>query len=295
MASKPKIFVVSHMDVDGVVSYMVLKWYFGRDLDVMFTTPQKFGDEFALWSKENFDKYDKIFILDLDVSENQELVDFDKVVVVDHHTTNDADYKNAKTKIEECTSAARLAYQMFSKLPNANFTRAQKALIAMADDYDSYTLKIPQSKELNILLFESQRKPFNFIEDFKDGYVGFNETQKNTITLHKRKLHKILDELKTFHNNIKIQDKLRHVVAGFASECINEVAEYLIKTYEADLAIVVNLSSGHVSFRKDNDKNEDLDVSKVAQTLCEGGGRAETAGGTITEAFQHFTKRLVPM
>ena len=293
---KNNIFIFTHLDLDGVVSYLILKWYYKQHIPVKFTTPNKFREDFEFWAKDNLNKYNKIFILDMDVSESQDLIDYNHIMVFDHHSSHTAKYKNAKGSVATCSSNAKLIYNIFSRLPNAKFTKAQKKLIALADDYDSYTLKVPESYELNILLFESQNKPFNFIRDFEEGLVEFSPLQQNIITLHKRKLKRTIEELSgIYHNTLKIQGKDRHVVGTFATVCINEIADFLVKTYDADLAFVVNMSSGdngHISFRKG--KASDLDVSKVAQILCEGGGRADTAGGQMSEKFQQFTKLLTP-
>lgn len=275
---------------------MVVKWYYGRHIPVKFTSPSDFHEDFSKWSKENFEAYDRIYILDMDITGSQDLVDFEKVVIIDHHTTTHvAKYKHAKTAVTESPSAALLAYKIFSKLPGASFTKEQKTMVVLANDYDSYTLKVPQSYELNVILFESQNKPFNFIHDFENGFHGFTHLQRNIITLHKRKLSKAIQELKPFHGVVPIQGKERHVVGGFASECINEIAAYMFDNYKADVSFVVNPKSGHVSFRCSDAKERSLDVGKLAQTLCEGGGRAETAGGNMTEKFMFFTKLLTPI
>lgn len=289
-----KVFVWSHLDLDGVVSYLVVRWFYGFSVPVIFTTPLDFRNEFAAWSKENFDKYDRIYILDMDVTSSQDLVDFDKVCILDHHVaSHTAQYKKAKAGVKVCTSAAKLAYMVFSKMSGANFTKAQRTLIAMADDYDSYSLQSPLSDDLNTLLFESQHKPFDFIEDFKDGFTGFNQIQRNIITLYKRKLKKILDEIQVYHQMLLVQGKTRNVVGAFATDCINEVARKLSEQYNGELVFVVNLKTNRVSWRRRNDS--DVDVSKLANILCEGGGREETAGGQLTQKFIEFTKTLVPV
>lgn len=296
MAAKQKIFVFSHYDLDGVVSYMVVKWFYGRHIPVKFTSPQDFRKDFIAWSKEHFEDYDRVYILDMDVSGCEDLIDYSKFVIIDHHTTtHTTEYKNAKAAVKVCPSAALLTYKVFSKLPGANYTKEQKAMVVLANDYDSYTLEIPQSYELNVVLFESQNKPFNFMEDFKDGFNGFNNLQKNIVTLHKRKLSKLIRELIPFHGQVKIQEKERHVVGVFASECINEIAQYIFDRYNADIAFVVNVKSNHVSFRCGDAKDRNLDVGTLAKTLCGGGGRAETAGGAITDKFMAFTKLLQPL
>ncbi len=292
-----KIFVWSHFDLDGVVSYMVLKWVFKTNkLPCKFTSPSRFREDFEPWIKENADQYDKIFILDLDISKCQDLVDLPNISIYDHHATHIAKYANAKGGMQECSSASKLVYKIFSALPGVTFTDAQKKLILFADDYDSYTLKFPQSYQLNVLLFESQNKPFNFIEDFKNGFTQFNSMQSNVLILHEKKFKNILDNLPgTFIGTIKIQGKERKIVGTFADSCINEVADYISKKHNSDASFVVNLKSNHVSFRKHLNNVNDLDVSKIAATLCEGGGHKDTAGGILTEKFQEFTKLLTPI
>ena len=72
----------------------------------------------------------------------------------------------------------------------------------------------------------------------------------------------------------------------------NEICEYLLKEKGADIAFFVNPDASHVSFRKN--KSCDVDVSKLAAKLCEGGGHEYAAGGKITETFMNFTKLLTP-
>src|SRR4051794_27409635 len=117
-----KIHVFSHLDLDGVVSYMILKWFFKKSIPATFTTANRFREDYEKFiSNGKFDKVDKVFILDLDVSNCAELVDNEKVSIYDHHSTNSVKYTKAKGGVKNCSSAAKLLFQVFSKLPGSTF------------------------------------------------------------------------------------------------------------------------------------------------------------------------------
>ena len=72
--SNQKIQVITHTDLDGCVSYLVLCWLYGKKLDIIGTTPAKL--------EQDFDKlvasgktWDKLYFLDLDVSKIGEKID----------------------------------------------------------------------------------------------------------------------------------------------------------------------------------------------------------------------------
>ena len=56
---------------------------------------------------------------------------------------------------------------------------------------------------------------------------------------------------------------------------------------------MVNLDIKVVSFRKS--RGVDIDLGKLAEKLCEGGGSHNLAGGKLTETFANWTKTLSPI
>ena len=126
-------------------------------------------------------------------------------------------------------------------------------------------------------------------EEFNDGFSNFNDNQLKIIDFYKNKIDKIIKESDFYVGDFKIQGIFRKVIATFADTCINEVAAELTKMgYE--IAIVVNTKSQKVNFRKNHLSN--VDLSKLAKALSDGGGYKNTAGGLLTEKFMNFTKLL---
>jgi oligoribonuclease NrnB/cAMP/cGMP phosphodiesterase (DHH superfamily) len=71
---------------------------------------------------------------------------------------------------------------------------------------------------------------------------------------------------------------------------INDICDHLLKTYNSDIVFFVNTNSSHVSFRKKKTCN--VNLAKLAEFLCGGGGHEYAAGGKITEKFMNFSKQL---
>lgn len=298
-----KYFIITDSDLDGICSYITLSWFLTGKTNIPFkqTTVSRFRQDITEWLKsDSFSNYDKVFILDMDISDVASLVDYPNVVVIDHHKThvpNIGKYTKAKTIIKEYTSATKLVYSHFKSL--RQLTREQSILIALADDYDCYALKVPQSYDLHIVYQQTQNsseqtKSEKFIESFGEGFKGFSQQQATIVKLHKAKVKSIIDGLQIFAGKLQIQGELVNVCSTLSERAINEVADYLLRTLKADIAIVVNPASSHVSFRRLS-SDVKVDVSRMAESLCAGGGHEYAAGGQITDDFMEFTTWLKPI
>ncbi len=92
---------------------------------------------------------------------------------------------------------------------------------------------------------------------------------------------------------VEVQGKKILIMATSAKKHINEVADVLLKKYGACIAIVVNTSSEHVSFRRSTSCNNInlLDfIDKIVPGV--GGGHEYAAGCPINDDFMAFTKCL---
>jgi len=293
-----KSFIFTDMDLDGAMSYLMMEWAIGKPVPYISTRVSDFRQSFANWIKKgNLKKYDTVYILDLDVSsECLEIVDKPNVVIIDHHDShvrNKGKYKKAKTFIESDTSCAKLIYKLLQP-KYADLSKEQRLLVLMVDDYDSYKLKVTGSHELNLLFWNYQGdKLIKFVNDFRDGYHGFTDDQQSIVEFYKTKIVNITSNLELFEAHIPMGSKSRRVIATFATSCINDVADYIIKSYSADIGIVVNPQSQKVSFRKN--KICDVDLSVVAKTIADGGGHKYAAGGMLGDKFATFSKLLTPI
>jgi oligoribonuclease NrnB/cAMP/cGMP phosphodiesterase (DHH superfamily) len=164
----------------------------------------------------------------------------------------------------------------------------------LVDDYDSYKLNLKGSHELNLLFWNYQGdRVQKFVSDFKSGFSGFTDKQNKVIRFYKQGIQQTLSALDIFVADLPIGGKKYKTVSTFASKYINDVAHHIINTTDADIGLVVNLQTKKVSFRKN--KNIDLDISKLARTVANGGGHKYAAGGSLTETFMSLSKLFKPL
>jgi nanoRNase/pAp phosphatase (c-di-AMP/oligoRNAs hydrolase) len=295
-----KCIVFSDCDLDGIGSYLVFRWFTGmKNLEHEICSQSNFRKTFSAWSMKNkIEDYDKVYIFDLDVSQdNLDLVDHKNVSIIDHHDThvqNKDKYKKATTILTEYTSCCKLLYDLLrKKYINKTLTDHQKLLILMVDDYDSYKLQIKGSYELNIILWNyvGQRAE-QFTRDFGNGFMGFNQYQLNMIALNKKKVTRILSELQIFKGKLPLNGKNYNLYATMASESLNEVAHHIIEKHDCDIILVMNMNTKRVSFRMNKDTCPEVDLGKLASSIAEGGGHPYSAGGKLTEKVMTLTKLL---
>lgn len=289
-----KIQVFTHLDLDGVVSYLVLCWLYGKKLDVVGTTPIKL--------EQDYDKlvasgktWDKLYFLDLDVSKIGEKIDQKSTVILDHHKTNLYQFKNAIARIYNETSCAKLIYDTFFKDVSKTITPAQKTLIALADDWDSNTKATPLSESLNIVYHSMSNKFNSFVEDYYEGFKPFDKFKENTILLYKKHRKEYIDTLNLFFGNVEFEgQKDVKVGAVFCNKFVQECCDWLFKKYGVDIAIAVLIDQKRIAVRRSS-TNTTIDVSKFVQRIASGGGHEAAAGGNLTDEFIEFTKMLKPL
>lgn len=289
-----KIQVITHTDLDGVCSYLVLCWLYGKRLDVIGTTPMKL--------EQDYDKliasgktWDKLYFLDLDVSKIGEKIDQKSTVILDHHKTNLYQFKNAIARIYNETSCAKLIYDTFFKVAGKTITSAQKTLIALADDWDSATKATPLSESLNIVYHSMSDKFNSFVEDYYDGFKPFDKFKENTILLYKKHRKEYIDTLNPFFGTIEFEgQKNVKVGAVFCNKFVQECCDWLFKKFEVDVAIAVLIDQKRIAVRRSSN-NTAVDVSKFVQRIASGGGHEAAAGGNLTDEFIEFTKMLKPL
>lgn len=288
-----KIQVVTHTDLDGVVSYLVLCWLYGQKVDVVGTTPAKLEQDCDKLFATN-KSWDRLYFLDLDVSKIGEKIDTSNTVILDHHKTNLYPFKNATTRIYNETSCAKLIYDTFFKETNRVLSPARRTLIALADDWDSNTKSTPLSESLNIVYHSTSNKFNSFVEDYYEGFAPFDKFKQNTILLYKKHRKEYLDQLTPFIGQIEIEGVNATVGAVFSEKYIQECCDFLLQERNVDIAIAVLLNQKRIAVRR-NSNITNIDVSKFVQRIANGGGHEAAAGGILTDEFIEFTKMLKPI
>ena len=287
------IQVWTDTDLHGAGATLVLKWLYkdAKTFSINDVTEYTFTGKFK-GASQTLDHYDRVYIVDLDLTPEQiKLADRDNVVIVDihkNHINNKSLYKKAKVILEDHPSTPDLIYDKFSNHLQ-HLTDKQLLMIEYIGTYDWYNTKYKESLKLNAIYYNlNSPKTENFISAFSDGFRDFTIHEKNAIKLYFKKFKDQIDTGQVFTGVIKDYS----IVATFANYAINELAHFLIKKYNTDISIIVNTQAKTVSFRRSKEAN--VDVSILATKLCDGGGHAAAAGGKITEQFANLTKTFVP-
>ena len=290
-----KIFCFTDADLDGAGSYLMLHWLSNINIPYKIASISNFRETFLNWLKVNkITDYDQIYILDLDTSaENLDLVDHSNITIIDHHDShikNADNYKKATTIIEKCGSCTKLIYNL-NKPKSQELSRAQKHLVGLVNDYDSHELKSEESWHLNIIYWNYQGDRLQkFTDNFKYGFLGFTPIQKKAINFYRSKFEKTKQTLQIYHADLPIGKKTYKGISTFANEFINEISDYILKEYNADISFVINSKSKRVSFRK-NTEHCKVHLQELAKRICEtGGGHDDAAGGSLDDKFLAFSK-----
>jgi oligoribonuclease NrnB/cAMP/cGMP phosphodiesterase (DHH superfamily) len=297
--TREDLYLFTDCDIDGAGCYYVLRKAIGNNFAHKQTSEKKFRDDFI--SLPNKDKYKKIYICDLAVIEqNLDIIDLPNVVFVNHRNTEQYSnllIKHMRQESQDSTSCTLLLYKKLKEKFTTPFTRNQKILISLINDYDSYNLTLPESKKLHYLFstYDSgeSSKLEKFYNVFDHGFDQFTDTQENAISNITNKIEKTFNELKVFMGNLKISGDNIKVCSAFNSIFPSEICDMLIKTYDCDIALSVNINTSSVSIRKK--KNCTINLGLFAKKIFDGGGDACVAGGKITKTFLELTKRLYPI
>lgn len=290
-----KSYVFTDCDLDGVGSYLVYKWLI-NDASYTVSSHKNFREDFLKWMGNNrISDYEKVYIFDINVAEHSDLLDHDNIVVIDHHNGKDGyvSYKKATLVLDQTyTSTTKLVLKTLLTQDNslkAKLTPSKAKLITLIDDYDSYTLNYPESIGLNTVLWSyTGDRIGKFITEFDNGFIPFSNYQLNMISIAKKKVDEAVNTSDVFTVTLPVDGAKRKVVCIQCDHNINEVASSLIELHKADICLVVNLKSKGVSLRKST--KCDVNLSKLAEKLCDGGGHFDSAGGVINEKFLKFSK-----
>jgi len=286
------IQVWTDTDLHGAGGALLLKWLYknSETFNINDVTESTFTGRFR-GALDTLDHYDRIFIVDLDLNEEQvKLVDRDNVVVIDGHK-NHSKFKHLYTRSkviidESYFSVVNLIKDKFKS--HLSLTKEQLDLIDLINGYDWYKSN-NDSLKLNAVYYNlNTPKTENFISNFYNGFNSYTIEQKNSIKLFFRKFKEQISSNSIFKGKIKDYN----VIASFGDYAVGELAHFLLSKYNADISVIVNTKAKTVSFRRSKDC--DADVSLLAKKLCDGGGHPGSAGGKLTDKFASLTKQFTP-
>ena len=183
------ILIFTDTDLDGAGSALLLNRLFaGHDVITVETTEFSILNEFKnRWN--TLDHFDKIFVCDLSLNEEQaEAINRDNVVVIDHHSNHVPHidkYTKAKSIVQEYTSCTKLIADKFG--PKLNLNEDLHALIDLVDRYDSWNFDFPKDIEparLNAIYYTYNKPKWEkFNESFKDGLHDYTPHERGAMKL----------------------------------------------------------------------------------------------------------------
>lgn len=291
--SMGKIHIFTDADLDGAGCIFLLKKIY-KNFTYQVTTEKKFREDFLNWQLKNkISEFHKVIICDLNLKDNIDMVDRVGIEIYDHHSEHiqkKEQYNKAITYLEEDGSCTMTVY----KEHEPELTNYQKLLVKLINDYDSYTLEYPYSKPLDKVFWSyTGNRVEKFLNDFGEGFKGFNQYHKNMLSSLERKTNEFIETETFYKGTLKVSGNDRSIISCFIKFNPNEISEILLKKYKCDIALLINLKGKSVYFRKA--KNCDVNMAKLAEKICDGGGHDDAAGGTLNDTIINITKLLKPI
>jgi oligoribonuclease NrnB/cAMP/cGMP phosphodiesterase (DHH superfamily) len=283
------VFLWTNCDLDGVASTIILGNAFAKsNFDYQCVFFGDFEKKYTEWFNENSNKYDKIFIVGIPLDQNTiNKIDDNKVIIISDKKENIKVYDSTLID-DDTTSCTKLLYKKFKD--KFEFSSDLKKLIVYVDDYNSYELKTREAKILNGLFRKSGNNRFyNFVNKFWSGYQELSESELRLSSSFYKDLNSELENLCLYQGEYKGHS----VIATFAKGSANEIANSLLDNYDYEIAIIVNVNTQFVSFRKK--RNSSADIKFMAENLCNGGGSVNSSGGKLTQKFLDFTTTLIEL
>lgn len=290
-----KRLIISHIaDPDGVTPIILSKLVF-EEIDYILSENKDVNDNV----KNNLDKYDFIYVVDLNISE--ELADFieenykDKIMIIDHHLScnNMNKYSFIDVNAEGKESGTSLYYKYLlnnynNDLLNRESTEMLVEHVRTMDIYDFSKTSKEEAEKLE-MIFKIYGKD-RFIDKFYNVIINdlelYSKEDLNLVELEKERIKRYIEE-KDFME-ISLDNKRVGVV--FAERYISELGNYLINKYDyLDYIVLINMDK-KISYRG----NGKVDLSVIAKKFG-GGGHVNAAGNCLpSDLKEKVIKEIFP-
>ena len=290
-----KRLIISHIaDPDGVTPIILSKLVF-EEFDYILSENKDVNDNV----KNNLDKYDFIYVVDLNISE--ELADFieenykDKIMIIDHHLScnNMNKYSFIEVNAEGKESGTSLYYKYLlnnynNDLLNRESTKMLVEHVRTMDIYDFSKTSKEEAEKLE-MIFKIYGKD-RFIDKFYNVIINdlelYSKEDLNLVELEKERIKRYIEE-KDF---IEISLDNKRVGVVFAERYISELGNYLINKYDyLDYIVLINMDK-KISYRG----NGKVDLSVIAKKFG-GGGHINAAGNCLPSGLKEkVIKEIFP-
>jgi hypothetical protein len=130
------------------------------------------------------------------------------------------------------------------------------------------------------------------IKDYRSGKRDLSVEELNDIKLYISKYKDVLENSTFYTGTIKEYN----AISCFADSFYEELHTRMINNYNADIAIIVNITEKKIFFKKNNNTCQ-IDLCKLSHILCNGTcieSSTDIAIGELTDNFINLTKKFTP-
>lgn len=295
-----KIKLFSHVDLDGVSPYILLKYFYPTAIvDYTFCNYNEINEKVQEFFDEKFyEEYDEIYIVDISIDEtlankieNKKKQSNIMIHLFDHHPTalnlNKYSFCQVMTeKNNELICGTKLFYEYLINEKNFEEKDFISRYVKYVNDYDTwlwankYKYDLPNQWNTLFSFYGKLNFVENVLNKFKNNTTKFNETDLLILDAedHKKKIY-IQNKLKDVYER-KIQDK--NCVIVFAELYINDLATEMKNKYpKSEIQIIIGQKG--ISYRSRNDVN--INLGEFAKVYG-GGGHEKAAGSHISREIR---------
>ena len=272
-----RILLITHRGcMDGHGCKMLME----KTFDNVFTVKLSPQDTDEYVKNLDVSKFDTIIFADI-ATHDQNFLNLDKVIVVDHHESN-LDVSDPEKNIFiynlDCGT------KMLSRVLEAVTKKTRKTysdLVDVINDYDLWIHADPRSKQLVKMFYANEEQQFT--ERFYDFKVKFTEDENEWYKGELENIERAYNETDIFElNGLNVGIMMHH-------EYINDLCHKAMTEDNFDIIILYNTMSKSVSVRS---KHDEVNVGEMLTKLQIGGGHA-SAGGFRALDNDSFKKQTV--
>lgn len=260
---KLRVLNITHADMDGIASTIVLKNFY----ETVYTVPVTYNTEWTIKNEilTNYkDKFDCIICTDFYPEQTLSFLKEHAVtLVLDHHESVEQYNNDKDIVINTAYSGTKLTYNFISKFKDIKYL---EELVNIVNDWDMFILKDKRSAYFNNMFWEMGLKWF--MRRFITGNVSLYPEEKRYFVDAQK-------EFKDMYESLVISDLARNGVYFESSRFHYECIEALKKEGYKWFAIK---NKNNISVRCD-----DIDLTYVVKQLGKGGGHVHAIGIPITK------------
>ncbi len=260
-----KILNIHHKDLDGCGSSIMLANTFdSKNIEFRGVT---YGQVDSVLKATSYHLYDFVIITDVSPTDEKILSISDNILFLDHHDSTSGWHNPNEFKIckpGEC--ATKLVKRFCEKQFKINLSYLNE-FADVVNDYDTWRLADPRSKQLNELFYKYWDRKFR--SRFMQGNLEFTEEELKYL----KQREKLFQDMW----NILVVHEIESIKGGFivGVQMINDLCDKLLKEEGFEFIFCRNPNTENISIRTNRD---DIHIGDILSELKIGGGHAKAAG-----------------